>query len=169
MKWLLNKLRGWLAGKPASLTCSEAVWLAGAQELARRTRGRTRESGAFLLGREGKAKRIEKFVFYDDLDPQALSTGIVHFDGSKFPLLWSICRDEGLYVVADVHVHPGDYGQSYSDRTEPAIPRAGHIAMILPDFAQREVRPGGIGIYEYLGNHQWTNRTKEGRAFFRLE
>lgn len=169
MKWLLNKLLGWLATKRPSLSCSEVVWLAGTKELALRTRNRTRESGAFLLGTEGTTKRIEKFVFYDDLDPHALSSGIVHFDGSKFPLLWRICREEGLTVVADVHVHPAGYGQSYSDRTEPAIPRAGHIAMILPDFAQREIRPGGIGIYEYVGNHQWTNRTREGRAFFRLE
>ena len=169
MKWLLTKLFGSLAGRRASLICKEKIWLAGAQELARRTRNCTQESGAFLLGTEGDVKRIEKFVFYDDIDPYALSSGIVHFDGSKYPLLWGICRADGLQVVADVHVHPGSYQQSYSDRTEPAMPRAGHIAMILGDFAQREVRPGGIGIYEYLGNRHWSDRTREGRSFFELD
>lgn len=169
MKWLLTKLFGSLAGRRASLICKEEIWLAGTEELARRTRNCRQESGAFLLGTEGDVKRIEKFVFYDDIDPRALSSGIVHFDGSKYPLLWGICRADGLQVVADVHVHPGGYQQSYSDRTEPAMPRAGHIAMILADFAQREVRPGGIGIYEYLGNRQWSDRTREGRSFFELD
>ena len=169
MNWLLNRLRGWLAGKRASLSCSEAIWLAGAKELARRTRNRRQESGAFLLGTEGYPRRIEKFVFYDDLDPHALNSGYVHFDGSKFPLLWKLCREQGLTVVADVHVHPGGFQQSHSDRTEPAIPRAGHIALILPDFAHKNIRPGGIGMYEYLGNQQWTDRTSEGTAFFQLD
>jgi proteasome lid subunit RPN8/RPN11 len=169
MNWLLTRLLGLLADNRASLTCSEAIWLAGTKELARRTRNRTQESGAFLLGTDGDVKRIEKFVFYDDLDPDALASGYVHFDGAKFPLLWKLCREHGLAVVADVHVHPGGYQQSYSDRTEPAIPRAGHIAMILPDFAHREVRPGGIGMYEYQGNRGWRDRTHDGRAFFELD
>lgn len=169
MNWLLTKLFGPPVERRARLICKEEIWLAGTRELARRTRNCSQESGAFLLGSEGDVKRIEKFVFYDDIDPRALSSGIVHFDGSKYPLLWGICRANGLQVVADVHVHPGGYQQSQSDRTEPAIPRAGHIAMILAHFAQRDVRPGGIGIYVYLGNRQWSDQTREGRSFFELD
>src|SRR5206468_12572112 len=84
--WSLNKLLGWVADKPPRLVCKRATWDAGVAELRLRTRRSTRESGAFLLGTESPgSKRIEKFVFYDDLDPNALSTGIVHFDGAKFP------------------------------------------------------------------------------------
>lgn len=169
MSSLLTKLHGLVVGSPPSLRCKTDLWLAGAHELGTRTRNRTRESGAFLLGTVGATRRIERFIFYDDLDPQALSSGIVHFDGARFPSLWKVCRDLQLQVVADVHVHPDGYQQSYSDRTQPAIPRAGHIALILPDFAHGEVRPGGIGMYEYLGNQQWSDRTRDGRGFFDLD
>lgn len=166
----LNKLSGWLFGRPPRLTCSTVVWQAGAAELRRRTLDGRRESGAFLLGvDDGKTRRIQEFVFYDDLDPNALATGIVHFDGRKFAKLWDICRARGFGVVADVHVHPGGFAQSESDRNEPAMPRAGHLAIIIPHFAMREVNPGGIGLYEYLGNKRWITRTEQGSDFFRLE
>jgi hypothetical protein len=55
-----------------------------------RERGRnaSRESGAFLLGhrKDGRA-RIVDFILYDDLDPHALDTGIVRFDGRHFGAL----------------------------------------------------------------------------------
>ncbi|MHB8884702.1 MAG: hypothetical protein ACYC5H_06385 [Methylovirgula sp.] len=145
------------------------MWEAGVAELARRTNGRSRESGAFLLGRDGGGpKKILEFVFYDDIDPHALDSGIVHFAGNRLPILWEHCRKRGYGVVADVHVHPAGYGQSASDQADPVMPRAGHIAFIIPFFASREISPGGIGMYEYLGDGEWTNHTKEGSGFFRL-
>jgi hypothetical protein len=41
------------------------------------------------------------------------------------------------------------------ERANPVMPRAGHIALIIPHFAARKIRPGDIGIYEYLGNGDW--------------
>ncbi len=165
-----SKLVGLLRGKPPSLMCDRGVWRAGAAELRKRTLGGRRESGAFLLGVEvGASKRILDFVFYDDVDPNALATGIVHFDGTKFPRLWEICRSKGYGVVADVHVHPGSYGQSASDMANPVMPRAGHYALIIPDFAAKRTEPGGIGMYEYRGERRWITRTAEGAKFFRLE
>lgn len=165
----LSKLFGWLSAMRPSLTCDADVWRVGTMELNRRTLNERRESGAFLIGRrQGSACHIEEFVFYDDLDPHALTSGIVHFDGNKFTKLWDICRERGLSVVADVHVHPGSYAQSVSDQDQPAIPCAGHIAIILPHFARRSVEPGGIGLYQYLGNKRWRDHTQSGRNFFRL-
>jgi hypothetical protein len=40
-------------------------------------------------------------------------------------------------------------------RAHPMISRAGHIALILPDFARPPVRTQSIGIYRYLGNKNW--------------
>jgi hypothetical protein len=60
-----------------------------------------------------------------------------------------------MSVVADVHVHPGGAGQSASDRDHPMISRAGHIALILPDFAQAPLRPESVGVYRYLGDKRW--------------
>jgi proteasome lid subunit RPN8/RPN11 len=129
-----------------------------------------RESGAFLLGKkEGKCRRITRLVYYDDLDSRCFDKGIVEFNGGKFGLLWEICRNEGLEVVADVHVHAHGCGQSQSDRDHPMMPLAGHLAVILPNYAGKNVLPGHIGLYEYLGNRNWTDHSREGSEFFSLD
>ena len=66
-----------------------------------------------------------------------------------------MCASKRLTVVADVHTHPGDPGQSGSDKANPIVARAGHIALIIPDFASWPVRRRSIGIYRYLGAARW--------------
>jgi proteasome lid subunit RPN8/RPN11 len=135
-------------------------------ELRRRTEG-LHESGAFLLGhREGNRRAIMRFIYYDDLDPLSLDSGIVVFDGSGYGPLWKLCRETGLTVVADVHVHGGAARQSNSDRQNPMIATAGHVALIVPDFAERINSPSELGIYEYEGEHRW--RDWSGREANRL-
>lgn len=139
----------------STLTIPRLLWWRLHRELRRRGGGR-RESGAFLLAKDGAAK-VCGFLCYDDLDPHALDSGIVVFHGSGFVPLWEHCRARNRRVLADVHTHPGDWtGQSGSDRTNPMVSQPGHIALILPNFAQTRW-PGlrGVGIHEYLGNHQW--------------
>jgi proteasome lid subunit RPN8/RPN11 len=135
--------------------------------LRERGRGKSRESGAFLLGhRDGDRAHIVDFILYDDLDPHCLETGIVRFDGRHFGALWEDCRKRGLSVVADVHVHPGGSGQSDSDRHHPMISRAGHLALILPEFAAPPVSIGSVGIYRYLGGKQWHDVPRSDRSAF---
>ena len=113
-------IRGFVAPEHR-LSCSKAVWQQGLVELGRRGQGR-RESGAFLLGHQrGTRRSISRFVFYDDLDPHCLDTGIVVFDGAGFGPLWALCRETGLRVVADVHTHGGrgPARQSHLDREGP--------------------------------------------------
>ncbi len=149
------------------ISCSWFMWRRLLAKLRERGRNASRESGAFLLGqRDSGVARIVDFVLYDDLDPCALDTGIVRFDGRYFGELWEICRRRHLSVVADVHVHPGGAGQSDSDRAHPMISRAGHIALILPDFAQPPVRPARVGIYRYLGNKLWSPVPSADRSDF---
>lgn len=141
------------------LACSADLWHAGLTELRRRGDGE-RESGAFLLGERTvwggtDRRRVRRFVYYDDLDPRCLDTGIVVFDGVGFSPLWQLCRETGLTVVADVHTHPGVARQSDADRRHPMIAMAGHFALIVPDFACRAPEPPALGIYEYAGAHQW--------------
>ena len=150
------------------LSCPARLWRAGLAELHRRGGGR-RESGAFLLGRDaGRRRTIERFVFYDELDPRCLDTGIVDFDGAGFPPLWRICAESGLAVVADVHTHPGRPGQSHADRDNPMIATRGHIALIVPAFARQPVGADRLGIYEYQGGHRWRDRggPRAGRYFY---
>ena len=138
------------------LSCSWFLWRRLLAALRDRGREGRRASGAFRLGlrRNGRV-RIVDFVPYDDLDPGCLETGIVRFDGRYFGDLWDLCKERGLTVVADVHTHPGRSDQSDSDRAHPMISRAGHLALILPDFAAPPVRRRGIGIYRYEGAKRW--------------
>lgn len=171
MPWFLSKLTGWLFGAPPKLLCSEALWRNAVAELAARTNGGRRESGAYILGvttPKGE-KRIREFVFYDDIDPMALASGVVRIRQTALPRLWAHCRERGYGVIADVHVHPCGYGQSESDRANPVMPRKGHIALILPDFAHGNPRPGGIGVYEFKKAGVWENHSKHGADVIRLE
>jgi hypothetical protein len=171
MRSLLSRLFGWLLGQPSPrIVCDRRIWMAGVAELAKRTLGRRRESGAFLIGElpEKGPRIIRAFVFYDDIDEHSLETGIVKFNGNRMSKLWDICQAHGYRVVADVHVHPGWYGQSLSDQADPVMPRAGHLAFILPDFATGAVTPGGIGQYEYLGNGQWIDHSSSMKPFLAL-
>lgn len=152
------------------LSCSWFVWRRLIRKLRERGRNCSCESGAFLLGqRENGKARIADFVLYDDLDPRALDSGIVQFDGRYFSDLWAMCRARGLIVVADIHVHPSESDQSASDRDHPMIARAGHVALILPRFATGRQPRRDIGIYRYLGRKQWdTVKPSERREYFRI-
>jgi proteasome lid subunit RPN8/RPN11 len=137
------------------LSIAPAGWDALVGALHERTQG-VNESGAFLLGRiEASRRRVVRPVYYDELDPGAYRHGIVEIHADSFTALWAICRAEQLAVVADVHVHPWQAWQSLSDRENPMIARAGHLAMILPWFAQPPIEPREIGLYRYRGGHCW--------------
>jgi proteasome lid subunit RPN8/RPN11 len=148
------------------LSCPWHLWLRLLVGL--RQRGRfSRESGAFLLGTEGDGcRRITTFVLYDDVDRHALDTGIVRLDGSHFGKLWDFCTANGLQVVADVHTHPAGSAQSSSDRAHPIIARSGHIALIVPRFAEWPVKRRELGIYRYLGAGNWTTIPADRRRSF---
>lgn len=168
MAFSLRTLWRALRGPEPRLACDKHIWNAGVLELRRRA-GARRESGAFLLGdAAAEGRRIKHFLFYDDIDPHCFDHGIVEFNGALLGEVWRRCRELNMSVVADVHVHPGYYGQSASDRANPIMPEAGHLALILPDFAQGACLPGAIGLYEYLGSRKWADHSVKGRAFFRV-
>ena len=157
-----------LVASECRLSCPRNLWVGGLAELRRRGAGR-RESGAFLLGtRAERLRRIQRFVYYDDLDPHCLDRGYVVFDGAGYGPLWDLCRKTGLEVVADVHTHPGAPFQSGADRMHPMVAVKGHIALIVPDFAKRVFQPHELGIYEYEGGHRWGNHSggKGGKFFY---
>jgi hypothetical protein len=138
-----------------NLCIPASLWWRLLSELRRRGCN-CRESGAFLLAKKGSNK-VSKFVCYDDLDPTALNSGIVIFHGVGFARLWDVCLSCRMQVVGDAHTHPSSWTeQSESDRTNPMIGNPGHIALIFPCFASRRLQTlSGVGIYEYLGDHQW--------------
>ena len=146
--------------KNKTLKISVWLWIALVRDLRRRGYGE-RESGAFLLAKHDSSQ-ITKFICYDDLDATALDSGIIVFHGCGFVPLWDYCNRNKMTVVADVHTHGDEWtGQSDSDRTHPMIGQKGHVALIMPYFAQRNLLSlDGVGIYEYKGNHQWFTRPK---------
>jgi hypothetical protein len=142
------------------LSCGPQIWRGLISELERRGR-RRHESGVFLLGVErGDRREVREVVFYDDLDPLAYDTGVCVLHGDAFAKLWEICRNRRLTVVADAHTHPGTALQSGSDKANPMVARPRHIAIIVPEFARWPIRHGGLGIYEYCGDHSWIDRNE---------
>jgi proteasome lid subunit RPN8/RPN11 len=150
------------------LTCRRRLWISILKQLRERGLGQ-RESGGFLLGRCFENSRtIEAFLPYDVIDPNCLN-GAILFDGSKMDLVWRECRACNLQVVADVHTHPAGYRQSSIDKANPMIPEKGHIAIIIPNFAEGYYTPGQIGMYEFRGGGKWLDHSATGTNFFRLK
>jgi hypothetical protein len=149
-------IRAWWAPE-YRLSCPPEYWRQIVAELDRRGQ-RRHEAGVFLLGVERDGRReVRAVVFYDDLDPQAYATGVCVLHGEAFAKLWALCREKNLTVVADAHTHPGAGFQSASDKVNPMVARPGHIAIIVPDFARWPIRQDQLGIYEYRGQHEWTD------------
>lgn len=170
MNFSIAEIMRRLSVRENRLSCSWLLWQRLLRGLRERGRSYSRESGAFLLGYRGeRARRISEFILYDDLDPNCLDSGIIRFDGRYFGKLWDICRDHRLTVVADVHTHPTGSDQSESDRANPMITEAGHIALIVPRFAKPPVRRVEVGVFRYDGAKRWFEVSVEKRmTFFRV-
>jgi hypothetical protein len=143
------------------ITFTVWLWRRLLLELRRRGRGRS-ESGAFLLApHESVDDRVTSFICYDDLDPNAYEGGAIAFHAVGHAALWEHCRKMGLRVLADIHTHPRTYvGQSSIDQRNPMIPLQGHIALIVPNFANTSWWTlGSVGVYEYLGDFEWRNHS----------
>jgi len=141
-----------------------ALWHELLEKLRERGGG-VRESGAFLLGvGDGARRAARRIVLYDDLDPNCLNEGYVRFDGRHYGRLWEICAQESLSVVADVHTHPYGPGQSHSDKTHPMVSIPGHIALIVPHYAQGELSTADVGVYVYRGRYRWKAYQSRGAA-----
>jgi proteasome lid subunit RPN8/RPN11 len=143
-----------------------ARWVALLAELDRRGQ-RRHEAGAFLLGtRADDLREVQDVIFYDDLDPEAYSSGVCILHAPAFAALWAMCRARGLTVVGDVHTHPGGAFQSEADRTNPMVAREGHIAIIVPNYATGRPDKSRLGVFEYCGDHAWTDHSGAGASRF---
>lgn len=125
-------------------------------ELARRGQGE-RESGAFLLAPTSGpgTSTVADVAYFDDLDPTCLN-GAILLQSSAFTLLWDLCAQKNMRVIADVHTHPTAHvRQSDIDRENPMIASAGHVAIIVPTFASGSIRAENCGVHIYRGSRQW--------------
>lgn len=138
------------------LETSASLWVELVAHLQRQGGG-VRESGAFLLGSKTEGGRVvTRYLPYEQLQADALHDDYVALTAASFAKLWELCRAAGLSVVADVHTHRLGPGQSRSDRANPMVALSGHIALIVPRFAQGQVRLQDLGLYVYQGSHRWT-------------
>lgn len=116
-----------------------------------------REAGAFLLGHKTDTARIvSDFLPYEQLQADALHDDYVSLSAASFATLWDLCRKNSLTVVADIHTHRFGAGQSPSDRANPMVALPGHVAFIVPHFAQRDAPLHEVGMCVYKGDHKWT-------------
>ena len=167
-----GKLRSLLCRRRPLLTIEGRLWEDLLAELSERGAGE-RESGAFLFGLapvNGLPRRVVDVVYFDDLDPMSL-TGGISFSSTAYGKLWDECAARDLEVVADVHTHPGRWvRQSEIDRAHPMLARSHHVALIVPDFAQRVVAACEVGVHEYLGDGRWSSSLgAEAAERFRIE
>ena len=140
------------------------VWGALMRDLHRRGHDE-RESGAFLLGSiTDTARIVREWLPYDELDPSSLAFAYVRLETKAFSRLWSECSARSLEVVADIHTHPLGPGQSLSDRANPMISLAGHVALIAPNFARGDIRPEDISVNVYLGAGRWHSTYRKHAA-----
>jgi proteasome lid subunit RPN8/RPN11 len=162
-----DRILAWLA-PDHRLRCRRSLWNRLLAELARRGSGE-RESGAFLLGRLwGERREISAVAYYDDLAPDALASGGIRIPGSVYGVLWRVCREQRMRVVGDVHTHPGVARQSGADREHPMLAERGHVALIVPFLAIRPFKPAELGVYQYLGGHQWRDQSGNSAERFFL-
>ena len=143
-----------------NLYVNRLLWISLITELKKRGKGKI-ESGAFLLGKKN-TKTVLEFICFDDLDPTCL-TGMIEFKAAGFNKLWKYCNEKNLAVIADVHTHPkGWTNQSQTDIENPMVCIKGHIALIIPWFAQKKAQLiKGVGVFEYLGSSKWkTHKSK---------
>jgi hypothetical protein len=97
-------------------------------------------------------------AYYDDLDPRSLTGGIT-FSANGYTALATRCRTDRVRVVGDIHAHPGpNVRQSAMDAAHPMSALPGHIALVVPDFAQGKIRTDRLGAHLYLGSGTWTSR-----------
>lgn len=151
-------IRAWWAPEHR-VSCRTELWNQLLGQLYARSHG-WHESGAFLLGTERDGRReVREAIFYDELDPMAYSSGVCVLHGPAFARLWAMCRERKLGVVADVHTHARQAFQSNADRTNPMVATAGHIAIIVPDFASGPNLKERMKVFEYRGQHAWTDRS----------
>lgn len=158
MSFFIRKAIRGFAGPHSLVRMSQGEWTGLIAELGRRAGG-VRESGAFLLQRvSGPPGRVDRVLYFDDLDPRSLNGG-VSLDAAAFGRLWGLCKSEGVQVIADLHTHPGDFVQQSSiDRANPLVSLAGHVAVVVPHLASEAVEPNDCGVHLYLGAHQWRSR-----------
>lgn len=132
------------------------LWRETVKELGCRSCRGTRESGAFLLAAsDGDRRLVAEVCFFDDLDPDCL-VGNIHIRSHGFAKLWGICEKKGLWVIADVHTHPGEsVTQSAIDQLNPMVARDGHLALIVPQYGTRPVRASEVGVHQYRGDKGW--------------
>lgn len=144
-------------GRHSRLRLMPQQWNDLIAELGRRAGG-VRESGAFLLADSqsgAQATTVKRFVYFDDIEPTSL-IGTISMSSSAFSTLWDICNAEKMRVIADVHTHPETLvRQSDTDRKNPMIASAGHVAVIVPYLAGRAISPHECGVHLYRGAHRW--------------
>jgi hypothetical protein len=144
---------------PPLLEIAVPLWEQLIEHLRKQGAG-VRESGAFLLGHKSDTGRVvTHFLPYEWLQADALQNDYVSLTAASFSKLWDVCRTENISVVADVHTHPFEPGQSRSDKANPMVALKGHIALIVPRFAQEAVGPEDLGFYVYQGNHAWVSHS----------
>lgn len=138
------------------LEMPRSVYDALVADLAHSGRG-IKEAGAFLLGSVNDAgRRVSSYLMYDVVAPESSRKhAYVALTAEDMARAWEYCYSTGLQVIADVHTHPFGPHQSVTDRAHPIVSVAGHVAIIVPNFAMGTPTPADLGVHEFKGDGCW--------------
>lgn len=147
------------------LEIPRSLYVALVGDLARSGMG-VKESGAFLLGTmDGGRRCVTSYLMYDKVAPESSQRhAYVAFTAQEMARAWEHCYAVGLQVVADVHTHPFGPAQSQSDRAHPIVSMAGHVALIVPNFANGATDPRDLGVHLFGGCGRWQSMFRETAA-----
>lgn len=134
-------------------------------DLARSGAG-VKESGAFLLGTLEAGRRcVTSYLLYEQVAPRSHQRhAYIAFTAQEMARAWAHCDAAGLQVVADVHTHPFGPAQSRTDRAHPIVSMAGHVALIVPNFAHGAPEPWDLGVHVFGGGGQWQSLFRDHAA-----
>jgi len=65
-------------------------------------------------------------------------------------------RKYDLFLVAQIHSHPGNFGHSKLDEQRAVSARPGFVSIVVPNFGKEPLRDlRHCFIYEYVGQNEW--------------
>jgi len=134
----------------------EKLWQETIMGLRLRSRG-SREAACIWAGnRTSAVQHVEEIFFLDDLPGVQGHTLRHNVPRNAINLLFSILKEKGYQIIADVHTHPNSWvGLSEVDMEHPIEYRIGLPMIVIPNYGKGVINYKNIGVHVYQGKGRW--------------
>jgi hypothetical protein len=121
-----------------------------------RRRGRKRQEGLVLWSGIIAQDWLKAYVLNCIVPRRGHWGGGVTLNHKTLLAISNSLNEKKHVLLAQIHTHPGDFGQSLGDDCTPVIHRLGFISIVVPKFAlDATLELSDCYIHEYLGSHFW--------------